>query len=83
MESDKSGKITGINSKKAKVEILSITNDFNTGKQIVETLSSFEMELSDFVFAQRYVDSDIQVDKVGARGGFTEKLNTWKMKDPF
>ena len=53
------------------------------GKPIIDTISSFEVELSDFVFAERYADkTKIRLDKIGARGGTTEALNTYKMKDP-
>ena len=55
----------------------------NMGKPIIDTISSFEVELSDFVFAERYADkSKIRLDKIGARGGTTEALNTYRMKDP-
>ena len=71
LERDKSGKITGINSKKAHVEIISITNNYNTGKQITEIISAFEIELSDFVYAKKYADPNTVLENTGARGGST------------
>ena len=56
LERDKIGRATGINSKKAQFQIQSITNNALTGEQIVDVMSSFEVELSDFVFAKRYAD---------------------------
>ena len=38
LESDKTGKVTGIKSKKAKIEIQTVTNS-NMGKPIIDTIS--------------------------------------------
>ena len=82
LERDKVGRVTGINSKKAQFQILSITNNAITSKQIVDVISSFEVELSDFVFARRYADPTT-VKSTGARGGPTSSINTYKMRDAF
>ena len=49
---------------------------------MVDVISSFEVELSDFVFAKRYADPTT-VKSTGARGGPTSSINTYKMRDAF
>ena len=50
---------------------------------MLETVSQFDIELSDFVYAQRYADRNATVERTGPRGGTTESSNTYKMRDAF